>query len=118
MGYYTNYDLHVKPVKKEDVSDIFDELYRRDLFNYVFDKDFMYDDHTCALYFNAWGEQKWYEHDEDMEEISRQFPNCVFKLECNGEDGDRWIVFYQNGKHELCQGKIVYEEPKEISWPQ
>lgn len=118
MGYYTHYDLQIKPVGINEIQDIVSALQKKDLFNYVFDKDYTYNDCTKTLYFDGWEEQKWYEHDEDMEEISKQFPSCVFKLDCNGEDGDRWIVFYQNGKHELCQSKIVYEEPKKITWPQ
>ena len=44
---------------------------------------------------------KWYEHDEDMRQISKAYPNYVFKLEGNGEDrDDTWIHYYCNG---VCQ---------------
>ena len=117
MGYYTKYDLQIKPVTEKEILEIVDAIREKDLFRYVFDSDYMYDDHTRTVYFDNWEEQKWYNHVEDMEKLSKQFPSCVFKLECYGEDGETWIVYYQDGRHEICVGKIVYDEPQTITWP-
>lgn len=117
MGYYTKYNLQIKPVMNKTTPEIVDAMQKKDLFHYVFDRNYMYDDHTKTVYFDSWEEQKWYDHDEDIEEISKQFPSCVFKLDCYGEDGETWVVYFQNGEHELCEGRIIYEEPKEILWP-
>ena len=117
MGYYTKYYLQIKPVTDKEIPKIVDAIKEKDLFRYVFDRDYMYDDHTRMVFFNNWGEQKWYDHDEDMEEISKQFPSCVFRLYCLGEDGEIWLVYYRDGRHENCDGKIVYDEPQTIIWP-
>jgi hypothetical protein len=104
MGYYTRYELEVKEgnVKIEDileqVENKFDGLY------YAVDE---------------WGktlqETKWYEHDEEMKELSKLFPDVVFKLKGEGEEsGDVWINYYKNGKMQSCPAKITFDEFDEI----
>ena len=47
-------------------------------------------------------EVKWYEYDEDMKKVSRQYPEALFILSGEGEeDGDRWVGYYQNGKVQM-----------------
>lgn len=52
---------------------------------------------------------KWYDHNKDMKELSKQFPNILFKLHGNGEDFyDTWNKYFLNGKMQFCQAEIVY----------
>ncbi len=45
----------------------------------------------------------WYDHEEDMLALSKQFPQILFELECQGElPDDLWRQFFQNGKTQLC----------------
>lgn len=42
---------------------------------------------------------KWYDHDDDMKNLSTQFPEYYFLLSGQGEDpGDKWRKVYHNGK--------------------
>jgi hypothetical protein len=52
---------------------------------------------------------KWYECDKDMTELSRQFPNIVFRLEGIGEEfPDIWHGVWKNGKKRIVKAEIVY----------
>ena len=54
---------------------------------------------------------KWYEHNTDMMEISKKYPNVVFVLHGEGEEaGDLWNAYYKNGKMQKCKGKITYDD--------
>lgn len=54
---------------------------------------------------------KWYEHHEDMLKVSKQFPDIVLKLEGVGEEfPDFWKAYYKNGKFQVVNGDIVFEE--------
>jgi hypothetical protein len=53
---------------------------------------------------------KWYDHEDHMRGISKQFPGLTFKLSGEGEDaGDIWVKYFRNGKMQSC--KAVIEIP-------
>ena len=53
---------------------------------------------------------KWYEHEEEMVELSKRFPTTLFTLHGEGEDNaDVWDKYFLNGKIQRDQGRIVYE---------
>ena len=41
---------------------------------------------------------KWYNSDQQFAELSKQWPNTVFSMHCEGEDGEKWVTFFQNGR--------------------
>lgn len=54
---------------------------------------------------------KWYSHQEDMKQLSKQYPDLVFKLTGEGEEtGDMWIEYHKNGKMQDCHAKITFED--------
>ena len=61
-------------------------------------------------------ECKWYNHDTEMLDLSKKFPNVIFKLHGEGEEtGDIWDTYYKNGKMQHCQAEMViapYDESK------
>lgn len=60
---------------------------------------------------------KWYEHEEVMKEISKEYPDVIIQLTGEGEEsGDMWIKYFVNGKMQHCKAKIVFEEfdPKKL----
>lgn len=110
MGYYTNYYLEIEneneidPSIPEKVARILDDRY----FGYEFDFSEMSNPLTVV----AQESHKWYEHDTDMLDISRQFPTCKFVLEGEGEEpGDMWRKYYYNGHMQTAYAEITYEEP-------
>lgn len=51
-------------------------------------------------------DEKWYEYDEDMRELSLEFPELTFQLTGQGEQKeDRWRRYYRNGQ--VCGGQAV-----------
>lgn len=52
---------------------------------------------------------KWYSYAEDMEELSKLFPDYIFLLEGEGEEAlDLWRAYYCNGKKQSCPAEVVY----------
>ena len=42
---------------------------------------------------------KWYNFEDDMREYSKQYPEIIFQVLCEGEDfGDYRTCYFQNGK--------------------
>lgn len=115
MGYYTRFKLNTIN-NKYKVSDIIcymkkashesDAYYpfKREFDDYLFDEsisDFEMDS----------VESKWYEHHEEMIELSKRFPETIFCLYGDGEEnGDTWYKYYKNGKSQYCPAKITYDE--------
>lgn len=63
-------------------------------------------------YFLSEDTMKWYDHDDDMKQLSMQFPDYYFLLSGRGEDhGDQWRKVYHNGKI-ICNQtiKMYFEE--------
>ena len=59
---------------------------------------------------------KWYDYDEHLLKISKQFPDDVITLYGTGEeDGDIWRTYYKNGKSQYAKAVITfapYDESK------
>jgi hypothetical protein len=54
---------------------------------------------------------KWYEWQEDMETLSKQFPSVVFTLRGEGEEsGDIWVAYFKDGKTALHHAEITFPE--------
>lgn len=100
MGYNTDYYLTASPVDKELHEKIEQVLDERGLFIEAYDT-------------GSWGDpdDTWYEHTEDMLEISKLFPDVLFRLHGIGEASDDvWTEYYKNGLMQACP---VYE----TEWP-
>lgn len=83
MGYYTVYSLTKIKGKSED----FDAL-NEDLRELGIDLD-----SDCNL--------KWYDHETDLENLTKKYPDLVVELEGDGEDvGDYWKKRFKNG---ICE---------------
>ena len=97
MGYYTFYNLSVEKgdsslLESEEFKDIFRRITPYNLEN--LDADTL----------------KWYDHDKNMLEISKLYPDTVFRLEGDGEDrDDRWMRYYCNGDSAESRATIVYQ---------
>lgn len=57
-------------------------------------------------------EAKWYDHEKDLKEFSKNYPDAKFTMWGIGEDagGDYWKHYVQNGKGQMVSGTIVYPE--------
>jgi hypothetical protein len=71
-----------------------------------------HDDASYAL--NADGttqeSSKWYEHEDDLRELSARHPDTLLTLSGEGEEaGDIWVKYFLNGEMQECKAKITFE---------
>lgn len=53
----------------------------------------------------------WYEHEKHMKELSSTCPDAVFTLYGEGEEAtDMWFKYFKNGKMQVCDAKITFED--------
>ena len=100
MGYYTYY-TNCEPVN-------WSEQLKQELID-IQPKNFPNTD-VVEQWLEYGEETKWYDHKKDMTELSRRFPEILFKIHCRGEDSDEWINYFMNGKSTTCHGEVVFEE--------
>ena len=98
MGYETQYNLIIKgDYEHERMIEVFEEY---DIINYALDENF-----------ESYGGVKWYDHERDMINISKRFPQLEFILEGNGEESpDFWKKKFKNGSVWEAKGFIEYKE--------
>lgn len=50
----------------------------------------------------------WYDHEKDMLEMSKRFPQVTFHLRGSGESrDDLWEKHFRNGKIQVCEAEIT-----------
>lgn len=99
MGYYTKYDLDVqspgKPFSESDYAKL-----RETPYHYG----------TIADLIDHGTHNKWYDHEDDMREISKTFPDFLFILEGLGEEaGDHWRKYFKDGKCQRTKAEVRFE---------
>jgi hypothetical protein len=105
MGYRTRYNLEIFK-NKSDASEaevkekLLKLLANYDVLDYAIDEDL-----------DGCDSVKWYEHNNNMKEISKELKDVVLKLRgVGGENGDIWDKYYLNGKVQKCNAEIVIPE--------
>lgn len=57
------------------------------------------------------GAAKWYDCSDDMKELSKLFPETVFRLHGEGEQNDDlWYAYFKNGKGQECRADVIYPD--------
>lgn len=89
MGYYTRYSLTYEP---ETLAVSIESAQEK-----LYDGYSPFDD-----------ECNWYEHEEDMKNLSQQFPDVLFTLHGEGEEaGDLWNKYFRNGKMQVAKATVT-----------
>lgn len=104
MGYYTDYDVHIKGLKgknREKLLEDFKSICPDMMFSVEEDYN------KVDTYFNA----KWYQCEEEIGDISFKHPELEFTIYCRGEDGEMWVVYGCNGEVESYKAEVKYPEP-------
>ena len=98
MGYYTRYTLSlVGAANPDDELRIIHQL--REWNEYA--------EHAFSDAGSQSSEVKWYDHEDDLLDFSRRFPQVTFKLSGRGEEnGDIWDKYFRNGKMQTCRAEI------------
>ena len=121
MGYYTRYSMEIQDIDNKGYDSykiakyMLDKLKESGRF-YAFEyelKDFVGNEDTvprtrCELSLDGDDECKWYDNEDDMLLLSKEFPDVLFKLHGEGEDNeDIWDKYFMNGKMQYCPAKIM-----------
>jgi hypothetical protein len=53
----------------------------------------------------------WYAMDEDMTDLSKLYPNVIFRMLRIGEEGEQWAFHFCNGKYIADEGEVVFPAP-------
>lgn len=71
-----------------------------------------------AGYGGLWEEPcKWYDHDDDMLEYSKLYPDVTFILDGDGEEsGDIWRTWYKNGKSQEWALEVNQPDKPPLAW--
>lgn len=96
MGYYTKYELQSEPniIETDDFKEKFNKVCGDGEYDYVLVED-------C----------KWYQHEENMRDVSKLYPYTLFMLDGRGEvHGDIWRKYFFDGKMQFCEATIVFED--------
>lgn len=116
MGYYTYFDLTIKPEKYtigEIISKVAEIMEDNSGFCYPFEyylEDYFDDNDSYELELNSEEGYKWYDHERDMRMLSLLFPEAMFILYGKGEEAeDQWEKQFQNGR---MRSKYI-----ELRWP-
>ena len=96
MGYCTNYTLSIV----ENLS----ERSKRSLVKEISDEF-----GTVNFDGSTVGQAKWYDHEKDMIEISKENPHVLYMLGGIGEEHEHWQKYFSNGKMQVCKGEVVYQ---------
>lgn len=115
MGYYTDYTLNISGIRRNRsgklvmeqeidpgvLNQIHAEIERLEIFD---------NDEDYGWYGNA----KWYDHDNDMLELSKKFPTVLFTLYGDGEESDdMWYTYYLDGAYQHAPARIEYDDFRE-----
>ena len=112
MGYYTAYNINYTVPEGEDKENFSHKLAR--VLSAV-NSDLYYTANCTIEDMIEDDVMKWYDHTEDMIELSKLFPTVIFTLEGNGEDRDDiWREYYFNGKSQYAPAKIFFDPIDEI----
>ena len=115
MGYYTRFNLEIrseitKKTAEEIVKSINDKIGFKCFTLYV--PSYIEDTDTVSWDIEAFDEMKWYEWENDMDEIAAQYPDIEFRIEGNGDDKEDWWIALYKGKRK----QIKYATPPIDHW--
>lgn len=117
MGYYSQFDIEIKPMmnketEKKAVLDLWKIHDPEDKYHYQEVLDSEEGKCKSTFYYFCMEPMKWYEIEDDMTALSKLYPNYLFRVNRNGEDGyDFCDYYFKNGRSQHCVGTIVYEKP-------
>ena len=100
MGYYTDYKIERDGSSNlTDIETMCQQLEK--ISDYSFEPE---GSHEISC-----NHSKWYDHEENMREFSKLYPEVVFTVTGEGEEGgDLWKRYYKNGKMQAAHAEIIF----------
>lgn len=116
MGYYSTFRLSTHENSKVNLASFFKEIKNSNFYE-IFDSDIDNEIEDIeseqiedSFSLDSSDEFKWYDANDDLKEFSKKFPETVFQLDAVGEDGERWRVYFKNGKCQEAPAIITFDE--------
>jgi len=92
MGYYTKYSLEIPGCKDYDIIE-------------------QHEQNLADKYYACFDDMiTWYDHEKDMIEYSKNYPDILFLLEGKDDNGKQWKLYVKNGKSQTIHPKIIWAE--------
>ena len=107
MGYTTSYTLFAHRVADPEIAErIAESLRSCDVIGYALNEDYQFAEDGVEFF--SYDSVNWYDHEEDMRAISKEFPNIHFELHGEGEmNADIWTQHFLGGKSQFCRAEII-----------
>lgn len=122
MGYYTNFSIDIRTaITRAEAKDIAAAINRAICPTIENEDDWLFslddysgieDDEKATWELTPYDAMKWYDWEEDMKEIAKEYPAIEFRVEGAGEDKDDWWVALLKGD----RFQIKYVEPPIDEW--
>ena len=97
MGYYTYHTLSLENETWEQRAKIIERLNEMGVIGYALDENL-----------DGLEPAKWYEEENQMKQLSAEFPEVHFTVHGEGEEnGDIWDNHYLGGKIQRCIAEII-----------
>lgn len=104
MSYYSNFNLYIHTPEGDDKdyeAEICTNENVSDLIKNLIEQQYIF--------------EKWYNFEEDMQNLSLLYPDLIFELNIEGQDrDDNSCMRFKNGQKEAIYAKIAWEEFKTI----
>ena len=98
MGYETFYELTIFKLRLQEQTVFYDAVPRDKWDEFKFEENVTKESDLWYAMREDGVELRWYDHEDDMKEFSKRYPNLLFKLSGTGEsNGDIWIQYYHDG---------------------
>lgn len=52
----------------------------------------------------------WIDWEEDLRAFSLEHPGHLFRLDAYDDNGNNWISYFKDGKHQMCEAEITYPD--------
>lgn len=100
MAHRTYFQLSILDTKKRETRKIIKAFRKSNA-----DAEYAFDENG-----NSKDSETWYTSDEDLQEFSKSYPDKVFLLEGEPENGDIWKLYVKNNKKQYCEAIITFDE--------
>lgn len=124
MGYYTRFSIEIKTAITQAKAKEIAAAINRAVLSKDVDEEYWFftlDDYESANVENdekaTWDimpadELKWYDWEDDMKAIAKEYPAIEFRVEGSGEErDDRWVALLKGDRYQ-----IKYIEPPIDEW--
>lgn len=99
MGYCSNYFITVHTD---------DEKKAKEIFKAIEDRSGYSIEESASLTDGIILDSKWYDSDDDLTEVSKEFPETIIEMDVEGEErDDNWTIRVKNGEKEIVRAVTV-----------